>query len=47
MHLRTLPYDRPSPPARRPVRRRRTLVELAPELLWVVTMLLIAIGVAR
>jgi hypothetical protein len=47
MHLRTLPHDRPSPPAPRPVRRQRTAMELAPYALWAVTMLIIAIGVAR
>jgi hypothetical protein len=46
MHLRTLPYDRPSPPAPRPVRRQRTIIESADLLLWVLTMILIAIGVA-
>lgn len=44
MYLRTLPHDRPSPPAPRPV-RRRTLLELADVLLWLAAMAIIAIGV--
>lgn len=46
MHLRQLPYDRPTPPAPRPPQHRRALVEHAPELLWMVVMVCIIIGVA-
>lgn len=46
MHLRTLPYDRPAPPAPRSPRSRDN-GDLFAFVCWAIVMICIAIGVAR